>query len=272
MTHSRRVLLVSLIAGACCAQTPAAAQAQAADAEIWKDFAAWSEAAKLQPPGSKLTMPAAYVEHLQASGVSPEEAKRRCDRMNVLRRGSLDTERVYWNGAFKFGAGPSTPLRLLQEALVKVKPGRALDAGMGRGRNAIYLASIGWDVTGYDMSPEALKVAAGDAARAGVRLKAVEAKHDTFEFGENQWDLILCSYNYMRMSDPEWPGVLLRALKPGGIVVFQTSYQGSAASESLQLWKQFKLVRFEDVDAGIVEDDWGPSRTNRTVKLVVRKE
>jgi len=32
------------------------------------------------------------------------------------------------------------------------KPGKALDVGMGQGRNSIYLARRGWDVTGFDAS------------------------------------------------------------------------------------------------------------------------
>jgi len=74
---------------------------------------------------------------------------------------------------------------------------------MGRGRNSIYLATIGWDVTGYDMASDALGVAQSYAREAGVKIRTVEAKHDSFEFGENQWDLIVCSYAAMSvLSNP----------------------------------------------------------------------
>jgi methylase of polypeptide subunit release factors len=39
------------------------------------------------------------------------------------------------------------------------KPGTALDWGMGQGRNAIYLAGQGWDVTGVDISDVAVEQA-----------------------------------------------------------------------------------------------------------------
>jgi 2-polyprenyl-3-methyl-5-hydroxy-6-metoxy-1,4-benzoquinol methylase len=32
------------------------------------------------------------------------------------------------------------------------KPGKALDIGIGEGRNAIFLATQGWEVTGFDIS------------------------------------------------------------------------------------------------------------------------
>jgi hypothetical protein len=95
-----------------------------------------------------------YVDALVAEGTSPDEALRRSQRVNVLRRGNLDRERIYWNAVFKLGGGPTGPLRLLQEATRKVKPGRSLDAGMGSGRNAIFLAENGWDSFGFDMSEE----------------------------------------------------------------------------------------------------------------------
>ncbi len=164
-------------------------------------------------------------------------------------------------------------LRLLQEALYKVKPGRALDAGMGRGRNTVFLASTGWDATGYDMSPDALTSAQAEAAAAGVKINTIESKHDDFPFGEAQWDLIVCAYCYLTPDDAKWPRIFLKALKSGGLVVFQTSVGDNLTWKQLsQNWSAFHILRLEDLDAGIIDDDWGPSRTHRTVRLVARKE
>ncbi len=46
-------------------------------------------------------------------------------------------------------------------------PGRALDIGMGQGRNAVYLATQGWDVTGFDPSSEGVRIARSNAEKAG---------------------------------------------------------------------------------------------------------
>ena len=48
------------------------------------------------------------------------------------------------------------------------KPGRALDIGMGQGRNAVFLATQGWDVTGFDPSTEAVRIAKANADKSGV--------------------------------------------------------------------------------------------------------
>jgi SAM-dependent methyltransferase len=45
-------------------------------------------------------------------------------------------------------------------------PGRALDVGCGTGTHALWLASLGWDVLGVDVSPRAVELAAAKVARA----------------------------------------------------------------------------------------------------------
>jgi len=52
----------------------------------------------------------------------------------------------------------------LKQIVEKQRPGVALDYGMGEGRNAIYLASLGWQVWGFD------------PADAGVALVQKRAK------------------------------------------------------------------------------------------------
>jgi SAM-dependent methyltransferase len=49
-----------------------------------------------------------------------------------------------------------TPNRFVAEELAELPPGRAVDLAAGEGRNAIWLASRGWDVTAVDFSQVAL--------------------------------------------------------------------------------------------------------------------
>lgn len=253
---------------------PAAAQNQTLpDEAIWSHFEAWVAKLPALPPGERILMETRYTDSLQKEGVSSEEAARRFARINTYRRGSDHRERVYWDGSFKSGGGPDEALLLLQETVRKMKPGRALDAGMGRGRNTIYLASLGWDAHGYDMSADALQVAQDYARKAGVKIQTTVAKHDSFPFGERQWDLIICAYCYMTVDDPQWPAVFHKALRPGGMVVYQSSLSPRRSVAQLaEHWKMFRLLRAEDIDAGVVDNDWSPSRTYPTVRLVLRKE
>jgi 2-polyprenyl-3-methyl-5-hydroxy-6-metoxy-1,4-benzoquinol methylase len=71
------------------------------------------------------------------------------------------------------------------------KPGKALDVGMGQGRNSIYLAQHGWDVTGFDPADEGVHRATAEAARLGLKITAVVTTFEQFDFGESRWDLIV---------------------------------------------------------------------------------
>jgi 2-polyprenyl-3-methyl-5-hydroxy-6-metoxy-1,4-benzoquinol methylase len=266
-----RVLLAALLI---CAPAFTQSASTISDDTLWAHYEKWVGELKPLPPGKSVRWGEVYTAALADQGVSREEAAARIERINRLRRASVDRERTYWNAAFRLGGGPSSPLRLLQEATRKVKPGRALDAGMGRGRNTIFLAQTGWEAHGYDMASDGIVAAQAAAREAGVKLTTSQAKHEDFSFGENQWDLILCSYCYLDPNDARWAETFWKALKPQGLVVFQTSIGSKPADWSgiSERWKKFHILRLEDQDPGYVDDDWLPSRTQRTVMLVARKE
>ena len=61
-------------------------------------------------------------------------------------------------------------------------------------------------------------------------------------------------------------------MKPGGVVVFQTSLNPRrSVAELAALWKDFQILRAEDLDAGMEMNDWAPSRMFPTARLVARK-
>jgi SAM-dependent methyltransferase len=59
----------------------------------------------------------------------------------------------------------------LVEEIRSLAPGRALDLGSGDGRNAVWMAAHGWDVTAIDFSRVALDRGRSLAARAGVEVE-----------------------------------------------------------------------------------------------------
>ncbi len=82
--------------------------------------------------------------------------------------------------AYRAGLGPrpsDTPDKGLVEAVegqARRQPGRALDLGCGTGRNAIYLARHGWDVTGVELVAHELSIARRKATAAGVTLRLLQ--------------------------------------------------------------------------------------------------
>ena len=65
-------------------------------------------------------------------------------------------DEVYANEPHLYTTAPNA---FLMEVARSLTPGRALDIGMGQGRNAIWLAEHGWEVTGLEISREGARQA-----------------------------------------------------------------------------------------------------------------
>ena len=76
---------------------------------------------------------------------------------------NMSLEEIPWN--------METPPKLLVELVDsgKVQPCKAIDLGCGAGNCAVYLATRGFDVTGVDYSPTAIKIAKENAKRKGAK-------------------------------------------------------------------------------------------------------
>ncbi len=72
-----------------------------------------------------------------------------------------------------------------------IKSGKVLDVGVGEGRNALYLAEKGFDVTGIDVSEEAVDKFRGFAGEKNVQVKGVAKNVADFEFDED-YDVVIC--------------------------------------------------------------------------------
>jgi SAM-dependent methyltransferase len=104
------------------------------------------------------------------------------------------------------------------------RPERALDAGCGTARNAVYLAERGVRVTAFDSSPSAI-----DAARRRVRDAAVDVEllvrdlQSGLPAGDAQIDLVLDVFVYKHQTQPDarrrYRRELERVLTPGGVIL-----------------------------------------------------
>ena len=112
------------------------------------------------------------------------------------------------------------PNRFLVAEVSELPPGRALDLASGEGQNAIWLASLGWDVTGVDYSEVAVAKARARAERDGVGARFVCADLVTYVPERGVFDLVLLLY--LHIPRDERRIVLKRAadaLAPGGTVL-----------------------------------------------------
>lgn len=104
-------------------------------------------------------------------------------------------------------------------ALNYVKPGRALDLGCGGGRNALWLASQGFDVTAWDKHPGSLARLRDIAAAEGFdSMKIAEQDLNQLTF-DGEYDFILSTVVMMFLQPQAIPrliGDMQRATAAGG--------------------------------------------------------
>lgn len=93
--------------------------------------------------------------------------------------------------------------------------GRALDAGGGSGRNALWLAARGLDVTLADLSDVALGRATREAAARGLPLRTAELDLEDGPPPGGSWDLVVVLYFLHRPLLAALPALLA----PGGLLV-----------------------------------------------------
>ena len=110
----------------------------------------------------------------------------------------------------------SEPSPLLAEVADLVPPGRALDLACGAGRNAIFLASLGWDVVAVDSSREAVRLVRERSAAAGLRIDArvADLEAGAFAIEPAGYDLI-CDFFYLQRD--LFPKIR-EGVRPGGLV------------------------------------------------------
>ncbi len=80
-----------------------------------------------------------------------------------------------WDLRYAEHPWPTAPDAALEALVTPLSPSDAVDIGCGPGRNAIWLASKGWRVTGVDSSAVGLEQAGERAREAGVGLNLVQA-------------------------------------------------------------------------------------------------
>jgi SAM-dependent methyltransferase len=250
---------------------------QSSSDPAWQQFMEWLPGAPQANGLHELIM--LYYFHMISKGASSEEANRQLDVVLRTLHKSSDAWRIMFNNIYNSKNPDFTtqPNELLIDAVKNRKPGHALDIGMGEGRNSVFLAMKGWDVTGFDISEEGLAKARRNAQRAGVKINIIHIADEEFEYGTNQWDLIVLVYMPLPLTSASYVRRLRKAMKPGGIIVIE-GYSMDANSpnkiplaiDPVQLraaFKDFRILHFEDKTD---MPDWGKTLT-RIVRMVAEK-
>ncbi len=85
------------------------------------------------------------------------------------------------------------PISFLKENIGLLPKGTALDIAMGEGRNGVYLATQGFEVTGVDISEQGLEKARSLARQAGVHIETKVVDLEAYKLPPDSYDLIVCT-------------------------------------------------------------------------------
>lgn len=123
------------------------------------------------------------------------------------------SERRRWNEKYRLGEHSSLQPSALLEGLDTLLPrsGRALELAGGVGRNALWLARRGLQVTLADISDVALKVARNRFAQQGLLLETLQIDLEQEPFPQGPWDLVLSVHFLWRPLFQILPSVLVPA-------------------------------------------------------------
>ena len=151
------------------------------------------------------------------------------------------------------------PCRWLTENLeLLTGNGRALDLAAGEGRNAVFLATLGYNVLGVDISSVGIQKAKALAKEKEVNFAPKIADLDHYEIPENSFDLIVC-FNFL---DRGLFPAIRKALKPAGMIFYETfnidylkysSFKKEWVLEPGELLREFndlRVLRYREVDNG----------------------
>jgi len=136
------------------------------------------------------------------------------------------TELDRWNRRFSaeayiFGTEPNAFLASQEPLLARGM--RALCVADGEGRNSVWLAAQGLEVTAFDFSPVGIAKAAKLAERSGAKVAYHVANVDEWDWDAAPYDVVIAIF--VQFTPPAQRARMfegmVRALKPGGVLILQ---------------------------------------------------
>lgn len=151
---------------------------------------------------------------------------------------------------------------LVEEVTGYVPIGKALVLACGTGRNALYLASRGFEVDAVDVSAVAIEMAKAESADRGLTVDWHVADVNTFELGEDRYDLI----TMIRYTNREILPRLTAALTRDGWVLMEqhlrTRHPVAGPSDEFRLAPGELLQAFSELRVIRYTEEYGESPTS----------
>ncbi|GGP76074.1 class I SAM-dependent methyltransferase [Saccharothrix coeruleofusca] len=156
-----------------------------------------------------------------------------------------------------FTASPGIELiKLVIDGVIR-RGDRVVDLGSGPGVDAVFLAAQGMDVTGVDLSEQAVERARAWADLAGVSARFIQGDALDVPLPSHQADVVTDSFVFHNMRDearPVYAAEVHRLLRPGGLFVLNSFSDhmvegtGPRRVTSAEILATFDSNRFECVE------------------------
>ena len=125
----------------------------------------------------------------------------------------------YDSEQFAYGTDPN---HYLKEQLNKLSPGHILFPAEGEGRNAVFAATKGWNVSAFDISANGQKKAFQLAEQNHVNIDYQVGELSTLNYQKEQFDVIALIYAHFPASvKSSIHQTLNQYLRKGGFIIFE---------------------------------------------------
>lgn len=115
-----------------------------------------------------------------------------------------------------------SPNAFFQEKIAGLKPGKLLLPAEGEGRNAVYAASLGWDVTAVDFSEAGQRKAMQLAKDHQVMIRYHVSDVIDYDFGTDHYDVAALIYLHLPPETRKQVHQRIsKSLKPGGVLILE---------------------------------------------------
>lgn len=120
---------------------------------------------------------------------------------------------------YAYGTEPNQFFKIQIE---KLKPGKILFPAEGEGRNAVFAATLGWNVTAFDPSIEGKSKADQLARKNNVSIQYFIDNYELVDFPLESYDCIVLVFAHMNPAKrEEYHKKLMSFLKPGGVLILE---------------------------------------------------
>ncbi|PLW95616.1 MAG: SAM-dependent methyltransferase [Marinilabiliales bacterium] len=134
-----------------------------------------------------------------------------------------EKKRYFWDERYAseeyiYGTEPN---KFFAGCIAEYTPGKILFPAEGEGRNAVYAAKHGWEVTAFDLSIEGKRKAERLAQSENVSIDYLHGGFEDMPFPPASFDCVVLIYAHFPKHRELYHKMVSEWLKPGGVLILE---------------------------------------------------